>query len=60
MLKFFSVMQNFLADRVSDDRGATAVEYSLLVALIAGAIGLAAIRLSATIDLRFLRVIVGF
>lgn len=38
MLRFFSFMQNFLAERTSGDRGATAVEYGLLVALIAGAI----------------------
>ena len=38
MLRFFSFMQNYLADRLSGDRGATAVEYGLLVALIAGAI----------------------
>jgi pilus assembly protein Flp/PilA len=38
MVKFFSVMQNVLADRFSGDRGATAVEYGLIVALIAGAI----------------------
>jgi pilus assembly protein Flp/PilA len=36
MLKFYVVMQNRLADLLSrDDRGATAVEYGLLVALIA-------------------------
>ena len=38
MLKFFSFLQNVLADRLSRDRGATAVEYGLIVALIAGAI----------------------
>jgi pilus assembly protein Flp/PilA len=45
MLRFFAVTQNFLADgassvadRLRRDRGATAVEYGLLVALIAGAI----------------------
>lgn len=38
MLKFFSFLQNFLSDRLSGDRGATAVEYGLIVALIAGAI----------------------
>ncbi|MGO8957215.1 MAG: Flp family type IVb pilin [Streptosporangiaceae bacterium] len=60
MFRFFTFTQNFLADRLSGDRGAAAVEYGLLVALIAGAIVLAVLRLSATIDLRFLRVIVGF
>lgn len=39
MLKIFVQMQNFLADPVRrDDRGATAVEYGLLVALIAAVI----------------------
>jgi pilus assembly protein Flp/PilA len=38
MLKYFSFMQNFFADRLSGDRGATAVEYGLIVALIAGII----------------------
>lgn len=38
MLKFFSFVQNYLADRLSGDRGATAVEYGLIVALVAGAI----------------------
>jgi Flp pilus assembly pilin Flp len=60
MLRFFTFRQNFLAARLSGDRGAAAVEYGLLVALIAGAIILATLRLSATIDLRLLRVIAGF
>jgi pilus assembly protein Flp/PilA len=39
MLKLFVQMQNFLAEPVRrDDRGATAVEYGLLVALIAAVI----------------------
>ncbi len=39
MLKFFTFLQNFLAEPVRrDDRGATAVEYGLIVALIAGVI----------------------
>jgi pilus assembly protein Flp/PilA len=38
MLKHFISAQNFLADRLRSDRGATAVEYGLLVALIAAVI----------------------
>jgi pilus assembly protein Flp/PilA len=38
MLKHFVFVQNFLADRLRSDRGATAVEYGLLVALIAAVI----------------------
>ncbi len=39
MIKFYVFLANFLSDRVTrDDRGATAVEYGLMVALIAVAI----------------------
>jgi pilus assembly protein Flp/PilA len=39
MLKSFVHVTNFLADRLRrDDRGATAVEYGLMVALIAAVI----------------------
>jgi pilus assembly protein Flp/PilA len=39
MLKCFVALQNFLAQPISrEDRGATAVEYGLLVALIAAVI----------------------
>jgi pilus assembly protein Flp/PilA len=39
MLKFLILLQNFLAEPMRrDDRGATAVEYGLIVALIAGVI----------------------
>jgi pilus assembly protein Flp/PilA len=38
MLKHFVSAHNFLADRIRSDRGATAVEYGLLVALIAAVI----------------------
>jgi pilus assembly protein Flp/PilA len=38
MLKHFVSMQNALAQRLRSDRGATAVEYGLLVALIAAVI----------------------
>jgi pilus assembly protein Flp/PilA len=46
MLKFVVFVQNFLTDPLrSDDRGATAVEYGLIVALIAAVIvgGVAAV-----------------
>jgi pilus assembly protein Flp/PilA len=39
MLSYYVSITNFLADRLRrDDRGATAVEYGLLVALIAAVI----------------------
>jgi pilus assembly protein Flp/PilA len=39
MLKFVVFLQNFLAEPLrGDDRGATAVEYGLIVALIAAVI----------------------
>jgi len=38
MLKQLVSAQNFLASRLRSDRGATAVEYGLLVALIAAVI----------------------
>jgi pilus assembly protein Flp/PilA len=53
MLKFFSFMQNYLADRLSGDRGATAVEYGLIVALVAGAIIFVVTTLGANIATAF-------
>jgi pilus assembly protein Flp/PilA len=38
MLQFLVTLQTFVADRKDDDRGATAVEYGLIVALIAAVI----------------------
>lgn len=38
MLQFLFTLQSFIADRKNDDKGATAVEYGLMVALIAVAI----------------------
>jgi pilus assembly protein Flp/PilA len=38
MLKLFMPARNFLAGRLQPERGATAVEYGLLVALIAAVI----------------------
>lgn len=38
MLAFIVTLQSFIADRKNDEKGATAVEYGLMVALIAVAI----------------------
>jgi pilus assembly protein Flp/PilA len=35
MLKFYAFLNGFISDLRRDDRGATAVEYGLMVALIA-------------------------
>ena len=45
MLQFLVTLQSFVTDRVTSDRGATAVEYALMVALIAVAIIAAVIGL---------------
>ena len=55
MLKFCAFLQNSLADRLSGDRGASAVEYGLLVALIAGAIVIAVFFLGLRVFLWFTR-----
>ena len=60
MLKCFSFMQNFLADRLSGDDGATAVEYGLIVVLIAGAIIVVVTTLGTTISGWFTNVNAGF
>jgi len=50
MLMFLMNLQNFLAQPLRrDDRGATAVEYGLLVALIAVIVAIAAIPLGNAI-----------
>lgn len=50
MLKFVMFLQGFLAAHLSrDDRGATAVEYGLIVALIAGVIIISVTALGANI-----------
>jgi pilus assembly protein Flp/PilA len=56
MLKFLIVLDSLLADRIErDDKGATAVEYGLMVALIAMAIivavGLLGFQLDRIFDL---------
>ena len=38
MLELFVALQTMFTSRIRDDKGATAVEYGLLVALIAGII----------------------
>ncbi|HLQ53731.1 MAG TPA: Flp family type IVb pilin [Streptosporangiaceae bacterium] len=54
MLKFVVFLQGFLTDRLRrDDRGATAVEYGLIVALIAGVIIVAVTALGANISTVF-------
>lgn len=58
MLKFLVFMQNFLAESVRrDDRGATAVEYGLIVTLIAVAIIAVVTTLGTTIAAKFQAVI---
>lgn len=57
MLNCFLFLQGFLADRLRrDDRGATAVEYGLIVALIAGVIILAVTALGTNISTVFTNV----
>ncbi len=51
MLKFLVFAQNFLSEPLRrDDRGATAVEYGLMVALIAGAIVLTVTALGGALN----------
>lgn len=58
MLKFLVFVQNFLAEPVRrDDRGATAVEYGLIVTLIAVAIIATVTVLGTTIAAKFQQVI---
>ena len=50
MLKYYVFLRNFLADPLPrNDRGATAVEYGLIVALIAAAIAAILVTLGGTI-----------
>lgn len=55
MLAFYVTLQSFIADRHADakDRGATAVEYALMVSLIAVAIVTAVIALGAELNKLF-------
>jgi pilus assembly protein Flp/PilA len=51
MFKFIVFVQNFLAEPLrGDDRGATAVEYGLIVALIAAVIVTALVTLGGNIS----------
>jgi pilus assembly protein Flp/PilA len=60
MLKFFAFVQNALGARLSSDRGATAVEYGLIVALIATAIVASVAVLGTTVAGWFTTVRGGF
>jgi pilus assembly protein Flp/PilA len=54
MLKVFAFLQNFLAEPLrKDDRGATAVEYGLIVALVAVAIIVALVALGTNLAALF-------
>ena len=54
MLMFLASTQSFLAQRLHrDDRGATAVEYGLIVALIAVVIAVAVATLGGAINTAF-------
>ena len=53
MLQLFVTLQSFLADHKRDDKGATAVEYGLMVALIAVVIITAVTTLGTNLDTKF-------
>ena len=54
MLQFFTALQIMLSERVErDDKGATMVEYGLLVALIAVVVAVAATVLGTRISTMF-------
>ena len=58
MLKFVIFLQNFLAGPVrGDDRGATAVEYGLIVTLIAVAIIVVVGAVGAALNTEFRQVV---
>jgi pilus assembly protein Flp/PilA len=50
MLQFLVTLQTFVADRKDDDKGATAVEYGLMVAAIAVAIIITVFALGDTLN----------
>jgi pilus assembly protein Flp/PilA len=61
MLKYFVSLQNFVTQPLRrDDRGATAVEYGLIVALIAVVIAVAVTTLGTTIKQAFTTVTGNF
>jgi pilus assembly protein Flp/PilA len=54
MLSFYVCARNFLSERlVRNDRGATAVEYGLILAGVAAAIGLIVFTLGGKIETAF-------
>ena len=53
MLQLLVNLQTFIADHKRDDEGATAVEYGLMLALIAGAIILAVATLGDNMSAMF-------
>lgn len=60
MLKYFAAFSNFLHANVSrSDRGATAVEYGLIVALIAAVIIVVVTTLGTDIRTAFCNVVTG-
>ncbi len=60
MLMFLASTQNFLAQRLQrDDRGATAVEYGLIVALIAAVIAVVVATMGNAISTAFTTTING-
>jgi pilus assembly protein Flp/PilA len=61
MLKYYVIVRNFLADPLPrGDRGATAVEYGLIVALIAAAIAAILLTLGGTIKTWFTNINADF
>jgi len=58
MLKYYVALHSFLARRLDrDDRGATAVEYGMIVALIAAIIVFTVAALGTKIDAAFTTVV---
>jgi pilus assembly protein Flp/PilA len=57
MLKLYVSLQNFLAQPLRRDRGATAVEYGLMVALIAAVVAGVVATLGTTVKNTFSNVI---
>jgi pilus assembly protein Flp/PilA len=53
MLQFITALQTMFTKRVRDDKGATAVEYGLMVALIAVAIIITVTALGQELDRLF-------
>ncbi|HUB38782.1 MAG TPA: Flp family type IVb pilin [Streptosporangiaceae bacterium] len=53
MLMFLMNLQNFVSQRLRSERGATAVEYGLLVAVIAIVVAAAAVPMSGAISTLF-------